>query len=161
MTSDNEVHPRQFIDNKVAGILFENKADHTTYFGGNIEYIQGIHMLPLLAASGLARTPEFILEEWTTYFSDGRADEISGGWKGIVYGNYALVYPDEAWEFFNSSTFNPAWLDGGASLTWYLAFAAGKFASFICTSCPVSFAFGTFIGAFSSFSSALINLQHG
>ena len=126
MTSNNTVQPPQFINNKVAGILFENKADHVTYFGANTEYIQGIHMLPLLAASALARTREFVLEEWTTYFSDGRADQISGGWKGIVYGNYALAYPSEAWQFFNSSSFDPAWLDGGASLTWYLAYAAGK-----------------------------------
>ncbi|PKS11474.1 hypothetical protein jhhlp_003238 [Lomentospora prolificans] len=125
MTSNNTVQPPQFINNKVAGILFENKADHVTYFGANTEYIQGIHMLPLLAASALARTREFVLEEWTTYFSDGRADQISGGWKGIVYGNYALAYPSEAWQFFNSSSFDPAWLDGGASLTWYLAIGRG------------------------------------
>ena len=42
-TSDNTVEPSNFIANKVAGILFENKIDHTTYFGTNTEYIQGIH----------------------------------------------------------------------------------------------------------------------
>ena len=30
---DNDVMPPQFIGNKVSGILFENKIDHTTYFG--------------------------------------------------------------------------------------------------------------------------------
>ncbi|CAI4219977.1 unnamed protein product [Parascedosporium putredinis] len=94
MTSDNAVQPPEFINNKVAGILFENKADHTTFFGANLEYIQGIHMLPLLAASSLSRTREFVLEEWTTYFSDGRADQIGGDGRG------------------------------SSSLTWYLAYAA-------------------------------------
>lgn len=126
MTSDNENQPEQFIGNKVTGILFENKADHTTYFGANIEYIQGIHMIPLLAPSAVARTREFVLEEWTTYFSDGRVDEIEGGWRGIIYGNYASVYPQEAWEFFNGQDLDPGWIDGGASLTWYLAYAAGE-----------------------------------
>lgn len=126
MASDNKNQPEQFIGNKVTGILFENKADHTTYFGANIEYIQGIHMIPLLAPSAVARTREFVLEEWTTYFSDGRVNNIEGGWKGIIYGNYASVYPQEAWEFFNAQDFDPAWLDGGASLTWYLAYAAGE-----------------------------------
>ena len=34
--SDNDVMPVEYIDNKVAGIMFENKIDHTTYFGGNL-----------------------------------------------------------------------------------------------------------------------------
>ena len=41
MTSNNTNHPAQFIANKVTGILFENKADHTTYFGNDLSYIQG------------------------------------------------------------------------------------------------------------------------
>lgn len=58
MENDNTIQPRNFIPNKVTGIvsiitsddlaneidfskLFENKIDHTTYFGANIEYIQG------------------------------------------------------------------------------------------------------------------------
>lgn len=41
MTSDNTNQPAEFIGNKVTGILFENKADHTTYFGTDLSYIQG------------------------------------------------------------------------------------------------------------------------
>jgi endo-1,3(4)-beta-glucanase len=41
MTADNVNQPAQFIGNKVTGILFENKADHTTYFGDDLSYIQG------------------------------------------------------------------------------------------------------------------------
>jgi endo-1,3(4)-beta-glucanase len=58
MESTNTNQPSQFIDNKVTGIvsipvasyvifqlmfeqLFENKVDHATYFGTNLEYIQG------------------------------------------------------------------------------------------------------------------------
>lgn len=41
MESTNTNQPPNFIDNKVTGILFENKIDHTTYFGNRIEYIQG------------------------------------------------------------------------------------------------------------------------
>ncbi|KAG0648941.1 glycoside hydrolase [Hyphodiscus hymeniophilus] len=78
-TSSNTIEPSNFIGNKVSGILFENKIDHTTYFGSNIEYIQGIHMLPLLPCSTLTRTKEFVTEEWNTFFSDGRADAVLGG----------------------------------------------------------------------------------
>lgn len=110
----------------MAGILFENKIDHTTYFGTNIEYIQGIHMLPLLPQTPLVRTPEFVTEEWETYFSNGRAQTVAGGWRGILWGNYATIDPRGAYALFSAPGFDPAWLDGGASLTWYLCYAAGK-----------------------------------
>ncbi|KAF6826769.1 glycoside hydrolase family 81 protein [Colletotrichum musicola] len=122
--SDNAVQPPQFIGNKVAGILFENKIDHTTYFGANIEFIQGIHMIPLLAPSPFVRTPDFVREEWDVYFSNGRVDNIPGGWRGIIYGNLATIDGRAAFDFFNSPNFDPGWIDGGASLTWYLTYAA-------------------------------------
>ncbi|KAK0709705.1 glycoside hydrolase family 81 protein [Lasiosphaeria miniovina] len=130
-TSNNTVQPAQFIGNKAAGILFENKLDHTTYFGTNIEYIQGIHMLPLLPHTPLVRTPDFVAEEWNTYFGNGRAADIVGGWKGILYGNYATIDPRGAYAFFSSPGFDPSWLDGGASLTWYLCYSAGMSFSFL------------------------------
>ncbi|KAB8299979.1 hypothetical protein EYC80_000221 [Monilinia laxa] len=123
--SSNTVQPSNFIGNKVAGILFENKIDHTTYFGGAPEYVQGIHMLPLLPHSTLTRTEEFVTEEWNTYFSNGRVDSVVGGWRGILYANLAIVDPRTSWNFFAQSAFDASWLDGGASRTWYLALAAG------------------------------------
>lgn len=125
--SNNVDQPSNFIGNKVAGILFENKVDHTTYFGTNIEYIQGIHMIPLLPMSALARTKQFVQEEWDTYFNNGRVDNISGGWRGILYSNLAIIDPVTSFNFFSQPNFDASWLDGGASRTWYLAFAAGMF----------------------------------
>ena len=109
--------------------LFENKIDHTTYFGNNTEYIQGIHMLPLLPYSSLTRTRRFVSEEWNAYFSfsgSTPAEKVQGGWKGILYANLALVDPRAAWNFFSQGTFDPSWIDGGASRTWYLVWCASK-----------------------------------
>jgi endo-1,3(4)-beta-glucanase len=39
--SSNQNVPPEVIGNKNTGILFENKVDHATYFGLNLEYIQG------------------------------------------------------------------------------------------------------------------------
>lgn len=123
--SSNTVQPANFIRNKVSGILFENKIDHTTYFGANIEYIQGIHMLPILPSSTLTRTQSFVTEEWNTYFSNGRADAVEGGWKGVLYANLAIINPTASWQFFSQPSFDVSWLDGGTSRTWLLAMAAG------------------------------------
>lgn len=85
LQSDNVNQPAEFIGNKVTGIIFENKVDHTTYFGTNFEYIQGIHMIPVMPFSTLTRTQQFVSEEWATYFADGAIDpasNVQGGWKG-------------------------------------------------------------------------------
>ncbi|MCJ1312198.1 hypothetical protein MMC25_005872 [Agyrium rufum] len=125
--STNTIQPANFIANKVSGIMFENKIDHVTYFGGNYEYIQGIHMIPLNPASTLTRTQQFVMEEWNTYFADGAVDpasNVTGGWKGILYANLAIIDAKTSFQFFSQENFDPSWLDGGASLTWYLAYAA-------------------------------------
>ncbi|KAH8599754.1 endo-1,3(4)-beta-glucanase, partial [Bisporella sp. PMI_857] len=124
-TSDNKIQPANFISNKVAGILFDNKIDYTTYFGANTEFIHGIHMLPLMPSSTLTRTQKFIREEWEAYFSNGRANAVKGGWKGVLFANLAIIDPKKSWDFFTDPNFDVDWLDGGASRTWYLTLAAG------------------------------------
>lgn len=123
---DNTVQPSQFIGNKVAGILFENKIHHTTFFSAAIECIQGINVIPIHAPTGFTRSKNFISEEWDAFFA-GSIDGIDNAWKGIMYAGYALVDPQASYNFFASDTFNEAWIDGGASRTWYMAYAAGKF----------------------------------
>ncbi|OOQ88259.1 endo-1,3-beta-glucanase Engl1 [Penicillium brasilianum] len=128
MQSNNTNQPSNFIANKVTGILFENKVDHTTYFGNNLEYIQGIHMLPLLPNSGYTRQQQFVAEEWQAIFAANAstpATGVDGGWKGVLFANLALVDPQASWDFFAQQEFDYSWIDGGASRTWYLAYAAG------------------------------------
>ena len=86
-------------------------------------------MIPLTPASALTRTKQFVQEEWNTYFTDSATDpasKVTGGWKGILYANLALVDPVASFNFFNDEGFDASWLDGGASRTWYLALAAGE-----------------------------------
>lgn len=124
LKSDNKNQPQKFLFHKVTGILFENKVDHTTYFGSNIEYIQGIHMIPLNPSSAYTRPKDFVAEEWNTYFSNGRVDQVAGGWRGILYANLALIDPQTSYNYFANPNFEYGSLDGGASRTWYLAYSA-------------------------------------
>ena len=87
-------------------------------------------MLPLLPSSAYTRTRPFVTQEWNEYFAPTGARPatgVDGGWKGILYANLALINAKAAWNFFSQSNFDYSWIDGGASRTWYLAFAAGKF----------------------------------
>ena len=85
-------------------------------------------MIPLNPSSTLTRTKQFVSEEWNTYFADNAVDaakNVGGGWKGILYANLAIIDPQTSFNFFNQDNFDSSWLDGGASRTWYLAYAAG------------------------------------
>ncbi|KAF7192445.1 putative endo-1,3(4)-beta-glucanase, partial [Pseudocercospora fuligena] len=122
-TSDNKVEPQEFIGNKAAGILFENKIDHTTYFGANVEYIQGIHMIPIMPFSTYIRTPQLVSEEWSAYFSNKTngtneyIDGVQGGWKGLLMANFAMANESaarETYDFFADPGFDMWFLDGGA-----------------------------------------------
>ncbi|KAJ5374114.1 Glycoside hydrolase family 81 [Penicillium concentricum] len=128
MEDDNANQPSNFVANRVTGILFENKVDHTTYFGANLEYVQGIHMLPLMPHTPFTRRKEFVRQEWQAMFAENAstpASKVDGGWKGVLYANLALIDPKSSWEFFAQPNFNYSWIDGGATRTWYMAFAAG------------------------------------
>ncbi|KAK2858419.1 hypothetical protein FQN49_004755 [Arthroderma sp. PD_2] len=128
MKSDNVNQPKNFIANKVTGILFENKIDHTTYFGANLEYIQAIHMLPLLPNSAYTRSAEFVKEEWEAMFAPNAAvpaEKVVGGWKGVLFANLALIDPEASWKYFSQPNLDLSSIDGGASRIWYLAYAAG------------------------------------
>ncbi|KAF2203362.1 glycoside hydrolase [Delitschia confertaspora ATCC 74209] len=127
MQNNNSVHPSQFIGNKIAGIMFENKADHTTYFGQDAEFVSGIHMLPSLPYLAYIRKHQFVKEEWDTYFSNNRVNNIRGGWRGVLYANLALIDPKAAWQFFLTGVYGEwhgEYLEDGQSMTWLLLWTA-------------------------------------
>ncbi|KAG7929531.1 hypothetical protein KL925_000273 [Ogataea polymorpha] len=122
-TQDNTVMPSKFIGNYCSGIWFENKIAHTTYFGTNIEYIHGIHMLPITPVSSLIRGPTFVKEEWENVLSS-KIGNVTDGWKGILMLNVALYDPATSYNFFSGSDFSTNYLDNGMSKTWSLAYTA-------------------------------------
>lgn len=123
-SSTNKLQPSNFIGNKVAGILFDNKIDYTTYFGSNMEYIHGIHMLPVTPASSIIRGPTFVKEEWNAKIA-GSINSITSGWAGILRLNQVLFDPSNSYSFFSSKSFKSSYLDNGLSRTWALAFGSG------------------------------------
>lgn len=127
LADNNTTQPSNFIKNKVTGILFENKVDHTTYFGNNLEYIQMIHAIPVTPFSSFVRKPTFCKEEWDQKLS-GIVNDVNDGWKGIIYLNVALFDPNSSWNFFSGNDFKNDYLDGGQSKTWSLTYS-GAFAS--------------------------------
>ncbi|CAF1222202.1 unnamed protein product [Rotaria sp. Silwood1] len=120
MDNDNKVMPKEFIANKVTGIFFENKADYATWFGANPEFIHGIQMLPSTPITEEVRLPKFVQEEWSTIVGKIVGSAV-GGWKSILYTNYAIINRGDA---FNQLLTAP--LDDGLTRTWALYWAATR-----------------------------------
>ncbi|KAF1795349.1 Endo-1,3(4)-beta-glucanase [Phytophthora cactorum] len=93
MTSDNTIHPPQFVPNHVTGIFFDNKADYTTWFSAEKYCIHGIQMIPVSPINGLARTKTFIQEEWDDILS--KEAIVTGGDTTNAWLSLLLV--NEAW----------------------------------------------------------------
>ncbi|KAF2468624.1 endo-1,3-beta-glucanase Engl1 [Lindgomyces ingoldianus] len=128
MLDNNTNAPPQFIGNKISGVFFDNKVDHTTYFGPDSYLISSIHILPISPATSYLRSKAFVREEWDRFFSDNRALQVPGGWRGILMANLAIIDAKTAWGFFKDGvmgSWDDRWIDGGASRTWYLVWCAG------------------------------------
>ncbi|KAG5366290.1 Endo-1,3(4)-beta-glucanase 1 [Yarrowia sp. B02] len=123
MKDNNRNQPAKFIKNKVPGISFENKADHSTYFGMNSEYIIGIHALPMTPMSAYIREPSFVKELWDQRVV-GFISWVDSGWRGILQLDRSIFDPNAAFRFFTQG-FQSRWLDPGTSLAWSLTMVAG------------------------------------
>lgn len=127
MRDNNEVHPADYIKNKVTGIFFESKVHYGTFFGADEIFIHGIQMIPLSPALRLARSKEFCQEEWDTILSKMSFPSGCGGSKDgwdslIVTGNLAIINPNKAFEMLMQ--FNDCQYDKGLSKSWALYWAA-------------------------------------
>lgn len=81
-------------------------------------------MIPVHVPSAYIRKQNFVREEFEVFMSGGRIAQAQGGWRGLLESNLALIDPTAAYKFFADPNFDTALLDGGASLTWYLAYTA-------------------------------------
>ncbi|KAF8000580.1 hypothetical protein HF325_004369 [Metschnikowia pulcherrima] len=121
----NKVVPQRMVNNKIAGILFENKIDYTTWFGNTPEERHGVQMIPMTPALGLVRSAEFAKQEWDLILHDVLTDERTSRWAGVLNMNRVFFDASSAWKYFASPDFDVARdMDGGQSRAWALAYAA-------------------------------------
>lgn len=124
MTSDNTIHPPQFVPNHVTGIFFDNKADYATWFSPEIHCIHGIQMLPVSPVNGLARTTTFIQEEWDNILSKEpivTGNDLSNAWLSLLLVNAAAI--DQADSLARLATVA---MDDGLTRSWALYNAASR-----------------------------------
>ncbi|BFZ55264.1 endo-1,3-beta glucanase [Savitreella phatthalungensis] len=123
---DNNIQPAVYTPNYVSGITFGGALIHSTFFGGQTQFVHGIHMLPMTGITSFVRTPRFVGMEWNNVLSK-LAGTLTDNWAGILYSNLAVASAQASWDFFSAGNvvnFNRAFLDDGQTLTWTLLFAA-------------------------------------
>ncbi|KAL0582496.1 hypothetical protein ABG067_007631 [Albugo candida] len=125
ISKDNVTHPPEFRNNKVTGIMFDNKCDYATWFSPNKECIHGIQMLPVIPAMEAFRRRGFVQEEWKTILCKLDAvkkwRECNSGWTSLLFTNYSLIDKHEACKVLLECA-----LDDGLSRAWALYFACTR-----------------------------------
>ncbi|EGZ16601.1 putative endo-1,3-beta-glucanase [Phytophthora sojae] len=120
----NRAHPDRYRDNKVMGILFDNKVNYATWFSGEKYAIHGIQMLPATAVTEFVRTRDFVSQEWDQILSREsivQNDEQTNPWLSLLYMNYATVNKEFALEKLRNVT-----MDDGLSRSWAMYIAATR-----------------------------------
>ena len=91
------IYEEPFASNKVVGILWGTKVDHSTFFGANLEFIHGIQMLPFTPITEELLRAEWIEEEYPVVSQVLNDPALSQGWKGFIIMAHAVIDPNAAW----------------------------------------------------------------
>ncbi|RLN53548.1 hypothetical protein BBJ29_008164 [Phytophthora kernoviae] len=124
LRSDNTIHPPEIVRNRVTGIFFDNKVYYNTWFLDKTYAIHGIQMIPVSPINELARTPEFVAQEWNDVLSkDPIVVEVDTtvSWLSVLLVNAATVNQTDALHKLKNAT-----LDNGLSRSWALYNAATR-----------------------------------
>jgi len=97
--STSNVYPAPFSNNKMVGIVWETKVDYATWFGGLVEFIHCIQMLPFTPITEEYLPSTFINEEYPVLATalNRPSPPIDEGWKGFIYMAHAIINSEKAW----------------------------------------------------------------
>ncbi|KAF1327030.1 Beta-glucanase, partial [Globisporangium splendens] len=122
MEDQNQIHPPNFLPNKVTGIFFDNKVDYATWFSAEKYCIHGIQMIPVSAVTEFVRTKQFVRQEWDQVLSREEivtSQDTDNAWLSLLYLNYAAVNKDRAMGVLQNAK-----MDDGLTRSWALYMAA-------------------------------------
>ncbi|KAL3664655.1 hypothetical protein V7S43_010404 [Phytophthora oleae] len=124
MTSDNTIHPKEFVPNHVTGIFFDNKAAYATWFSAEKYAIHGIQMIPVSPINAMVRTTKFIQQEWDDILSKEAIvteANTTNAWLSLLLVNQAVVDQADALPKLKQAT-----MDDGLTRSWALYNAVAR-----------------------------------
>ena len=96
--SGDGIYPEPYASRKVVGVLWSTKVDHGTFFGGNLEFIHGIQMLPFTPITEELLDPNWVSEAYPVVAQALNSPDIGDGWKGFIHSTHAVIDPVSAWD---------------------------------------------------------------
>jgi len=122
--STSDIYDSPFSDNKMVGVLWSSKVDYATFFGGNVEYIHCIQMLPFTPITEELLPASFIQEEYPVVSAvlTQANYTVADGWKGFIFMDHAIIEKETAW----SEVQTLGWYDNGNSQTNTLYWVATR-----------------------------------
>lgn len=124
LKSDNVVHPPEIVRNHVTGIFFDNKVYYNTWFLDEVYAIHGIQMIPVSPINELARTAQFVEQEWNDILSKQpivTMENSNVSWLSVLLVNAATVDPMDSLRRLKNAT-----MDDGLTRAWALYNAATR-----------------------------------
>jgi endo-1,3(4)-beta-glucanase len=96
---DESIYPAPFSSHKIVGVLWGTKADHTTWFGNQLEFIHGIQWVPFTPMSEELLPRAWMEQSYPLVGAALQRSEPSMGesWRGLVHMAHAIVDPAAAW----------------------------------------------------------------
>jgi endo-1,3(4)-beta-glucanase len=91
--ANSDIYPMPFAAKMGFGILWSDKADFTTWFGGDTAATYAIQMIPMTMACEELIDSGWIHDAWPTLMGLAGDD----GWGGLISMTHAVIDPADAW----------------------------------------------------------------
>eukprot|EP01129_Flabellula_baltica_P008611 TRINITY_DN3439_c0_g1_i1.p1 TRINITY_DN3439_c0_g1~~TRINITY_DN3439_c0_g1_i1.p1 ORF type:complete len:471 (-),score=94.94 TRINITY_DN3439_c0_g1_i1:3-1415(-) len=120
-----DIYPSPFPRNTLVGVLWSTKAEYTTFFGPETEYIHCIHMLPFTPITESLLRKNWIQEEYPVLATSLTREDpvIKEEWKAYVIEDQAIINKETAWTDIQNVNFEEFRLNGNTftNALWWIS----------------------------------------
>lgn len=113
---DDSIYPDSFVGGHMVGVLWDTKVDYATWFGGNVEYIHGIQMLPFTPITEESLDSLFVSVEYNVVANSGSQE-----WLSYMIMDEAVIDAGAAWNKLNSAGITSWAGNSKTNALWWIA----------------------------------------
>lgn len=89
------IYPTEFGNNRMVGVVWDLKADYTTWFGGRVEYIHGIQMIPFTPITEEYLTKDYVTNEYKVL--EKSTPDTTGEWYSYKLMDESIINTSDAY----------------------------------------------------------------
>eukprot|EP01130_Rhizamoeba_saxonica_P008635 TRINITY_DN3490_c1_g1_i1.p1 TRINITY_DN3490_c1_g1~~TRINITY_DN3490_c1_g1_i1.p1 ORF type:complete len:718 (-),score=125.81 TRINITY_DN3490_c1_g1_i1:56-2209(-) len=122
ITPPSPIYPDVFANNGVVGVLWSDKVDYATFFGGQVQFIHCIQMLPYVPVSEELLRKSWMTYDWKVLKKALDDPSLTEEWRAYVLEAMAIIDKEKAWKLVQ--TIGEDAFDKGNSRTntyWWVA----------------------------------------